>query len=387
MNWQDFSSHRRLYVTVSLERFGSQVSGQVTRAHFAPQAVKLLRTVPGHSGMLPVVGSGQAELTNALQQLGEPRHHPLRWGSSGESWASDTKATPSLVTIEILQHSHDKHLNSGIQGSAFVSTPDSVWPKKNPWPPIESHGKERAIAFPYRVKMPEKNLQSLPLQSHKVLSKDIVTGDGNMSLSRGSRAASQYPELDFLEEHVLRGRNIKPKKKKLLQATLPICRLERRHEEIQTSKQEKMKSKRVNSKEAWIQLFPKKPFLGQKPKDLGPLLMEGTSLQHKKKSQALELSSKDHRLKSSPRLHRQNLQPAQDDSDKEATGKGSKTERRKLRTEWWDPTVWGDPVKLVEREQSLRKTCSEVHSDQRKLRFPMGRSSYKDIILTGRSSY
>lgn len=381
MNWQDFSSHRRLYVTVCLERLGSQVSGQVTRAHFAPQAVKLLRAVPGHIGVLTGVGLGQAELIDVLQQQ-EPGHHPLRRGSSGEGWASDTKATPSLITIEISQHSHSTHLNSGIQGSSFVNTSNSVWPKKNLWPPIETHGKERTIAFPYRVKMPE-NL----LQSHEDLPKDIIIGDGNMSPSRGPKAASQYPEPDFLEEHVLRGRKIKPKKKKLLQATLPIYRLESRHEEIQISKQEKMKNKRVNSREAWVQLFPKKPFLEQKPKDLGPLFMEGASLLHKKKTQALDLSSKDHHLKSSPRAHRQNLQPAQDDGDKEITGKRSKMERKKPRMEWWDPIIWGDPVKLVEREQSLRKNFSEVHTEQRKLSFPIGRSSYKGIIPIGRSSY
>lgn len=319
MNGQDFSSHRRLYVTVSLERLDSQVSKQVTRAHFAPKSVKLLRTVPDHNGMLTSVGSGQAELTDILQQLEEPGHHPLRRGFSGESWASDTKATPSLITLEILQNNCDKHQKSGIQGNSFINTSNSIWPKKNLWPPIETHGKERTVNFPYRVNIPEEKFQSLPLQSHGDLSKDTTIGDGNMSPSRGPKAP-QNP--DFLQEHVLKGRKIKPKKKKLLQATLPIYRLERRHEESQTSKQEKVRNKRTSSREAWIQFFPEKSFLEQNPRNLSPLFMEGASLLQKKKAQVLGLSSKDHHSKSGPRACRQNLQPlALDDSNKETTGK------------------------------------------------------------------
>lgn len=377
MNWQDFNPPRRLYVTVSLPRLSRQVSGPVTRAHFAPQAVKFLRAVPSNSRVLADVGSSQAELADFLQLLKEPGHHPLLEGSASESWASDTKAGPSLVTIEILQNSCE-HLESGIQGSSFIKTSYRVWPKKNleAMPPTESPGKGRAMAFPNKANTQEKP-QSPLVQSREDLWKGIIIGGDNVSPRRRQRMVAQSPKLDVFEEQGLEGRKIQPQKKQLLHATLPIYRVERRHElEIQTLKQEQMKNERVKEGGAWLQFLPDKSFLEQKQRELGSLLLGGISLLDKEKTQALELSAEGHHLLSGPRGNGGNLQPsAQDENHKEATRKQEKRKKRKLRLEWWDPTVWGDPVTLEERRQSPRKTCSESHSEPRKLSFPIGKSN------------
>ncbi|KAM7324355.1 hypothetical protein ACRRTK_016660 [Alexandromys fortis] len=368
MNWQEFNPPRRLYVTVSLQRLGRRVSGPVTRAHFAPQAVKLLRAVPGNSRVLADVDSTQVELADFLQLLKEPGHQPLLEGSASESWASDTKAGPSLVTIEILQNSCE-HLESGVQGSSFIKTSDRVWPKKNleAMPLTESQGKGRPAAFSSKANTEEKP-QSPPVQSREDLWKGIIIGGGNASPRRRRRKMAQYPKVDVFEEQGLEGKKIQPPKK-------PICRVERRHDlEIQTLKQEKMRNKRVKERGTWLRFLPDKSFLEQKQRELGSLLLGGISLLDKKKTQALELSTDGHHLLSGPREPGGNPRPlAQDDNNKEATRKWEKRKKRKLRLEWWDPTVWGDPVILKERKQSPRKTCSEAHSEPRKLSFPIGR--------------
>lgn len=375
MNWQKFNPPRRLYVTVSLQRLGRRVSGPVTRAHFAPQAVKLLRAVPGNSRVLADVGSTQVELADFLQLLKEPGHQPLLEGSASESWASDTKAGPSLVTIEILQNSCE-HLESGIQGSSFIKTSYRVWPKKNleAMPPTESQGKGRTAAFPSKANTQEKP-QSPPVQSRENLWKGIIIGGGNTSPRRRRRKVAQCPKLDVFEEQGLEGKKIQPQKKQPLHATLPIYRVERRHDlEIQTLKQEKMRNKGVKERGTWLRFLPDKSFLEQKQRELGSLLLGGISLLDKKKTQALELSTNGHHLLSGPKEPGGNARPlAQDDNNKEATRKREKGKKRKLRLEWWDPTVWGDPVILEERKQSPRKNCSEAHSEPRKLSFPIGR--------------
>uniref|UniRef100_A0A8C8UER5 DUF4515 domain-containing protein n=1 Tax=Peromyscus maniculatus bairdii TaxID=230844 RepID=A0A8C8UER5_PERMB len=236
------------------------------------------------------------------------------------------------------------------------------------------------MTFPNKVNTREENPQNSPVESHEDLWKDIIIGDGNASPRRRPREVLQYSKLDVFEEHGLVGRKIQLKKKQLLQATLPVFRLEERHaEEIQTLK---VKNKRARERGAWLQFLPDKSFLEQKQRELGPLLMGGmfSSLLDRRKTQALELSAEGHHLNSGPRAHRGDLQPlAPDDNNKEATRKLSKKEKRKLRMEWWDPTVWGGPVTLAEREQSPRKTCSEFQSNPKKLSFPIGRSYYRNL--------
>ncbi|KAL1776308.1 hypothetical protein HispidOSU_005244 [Sigmodon hispidus] len=240
------------------------------------------------------------------------------------------------------------------------------------------------MSLPNKVNTGEENPPSHLVQSHEDLWKHALMEDESEA-PRRSKSVSQYPKLNVFEGYSLEGRKIQPKRKQLLQTTLPIYRLERRHEEeIQRLKKEKMKNKKVKERGTWLQFFPHKSFLEQKQRELNSLFMGGMSLLDKKKTQALELSAKGHHSKSGHRGHRENLKPLAQGNNEEATRTQSKQENRKLRTDWWDPTVWGDPVTLAEREKSPPKTCSEFQSDLRKLNFPIGRSHYLSTVFVPR---
>ncbi|KAH0503199.1 coiled-coil domain-containing protein [Microtus ochrogaster] len=204
---------------------------------------------------------------------------------------------------------------------------------------------------------------------------------------RGLQMVSLYPKLtDNLEGHVLEGRKIHLRSRPPTREMLSWCSVEGgQEEEVQAPKREKIKNKRAGEREAQYQFSREKAFLQRKLRELGPVPGGGASLPDKKKAQALELSTKDNCLKSDPRVPRGNIQTlAQDESAKETTRKQPKMEKRKLRTEWWDPTLWGDPVTLTKREQSPHKTCSRFQSDPWKPSFPIGRLSYKNAISVPR---
>ncbi|XP_059110910.1 uncharacterized protein LOC131904018 [Peromyscus eremicus] len=382
MNGQALGSHRRLDTIESTPRLSSPAFWPTTRAHFASQEVKNLQFSQSKSRSLGTPRASQGDSLPLFQKPKKGEHHPLQVCSAGECWDPVTEGSSLLPITEMLPSGFVKRLELGTRRGTCTN-PKEAWTEKNleATASIENQGKGRPMTFPNQVNNQGEKPQNSQGQGHKDLWKDIIIRYGIVSPRRGLHMVSQYPkQTGNLEGHVLEGRKIHLKSR---QGRLSPCSLEESQEEVvQTPKKEKAKGKRAKKKEAQNQFSREKAFLQRKLEELGPMPVTGVSLLDKRKTQALELSAQAHHLKSVPRAHRGDLQPLdQEDNNKEATRKPPKMEKRKLRMEWWDPTVWGGPVTLAEREQSLSKTCPKFHSDLRKLSFPTGKPYYQNTVF------
>lgn len=390
MNWQELVSHRRKNATDSTRRLGNHAFWETTRTHLAAQEVKTSQTSQSTCRSLGALRASQAESLPLLQKPKEGENHRLRAVSAGRCSPPVTEDFSSLPTREGLQSIFAKHLELEPRRGPLTS-PKEAWTEKTleATAPIETQGKERTMAFPNQANNQGDKPESPQGQLHKDLWKDIIVRYSIASPRKGLQMVSYCPKREGnLEGHVLDGKKIHLKPRSSVQERHINSLEESQKKEIQTPK-EKVKETRTKPKEreAQNQFSKEKAILQKKLQDLGPMSMGGMSLLDKEKTQDLELSPRDHHSKSRPRAHRQNLQLlAQDVHNTKAIKEQSKTEKRKLRMQWWDPTVWGSPVILAKREQFPQKTCSKFHSDQ-KPSFPMGRSSYKDTIPTSRSTY
>ncbi|XP_017175992.1 uncharacterized protein Gm31309 [Mus musculus] len=379
MNWRELVSHRRQNATGSTRRLGSHALCETTRAHLAAQEVKAGQTSQSTCRSLDALQASQAVSLPLLQKPKEGEHHPLRAVSAGRYRTPATEGLSSLPIRERLQ-SFVKRLELETRRGS-LRNPKEAWTEKTleARAPVETQGKEGTMAFSNQANNPGNKPQSPQGQLHKDLWKDIDLRYSIASPRKGLQMVSYCPKPEGnLEGHVLEGKKIYLKPRSPVQEMSMYSLEESLKEEIQTPK-EKVKEMRANPKEreAQSQFSKEKAFLQKKLWDLGPAPVGGTRLLDKKKTQALELSPRDHHSKSGPRTRRQNLQPlAQDVHNTKVPGNELNMEKRKLRRQWWDPTVWGSPITLAKREQSPRKTCSKVHSDQGKLSFPTGRSSF-----------
>lgn len=385
MKGQELGSHRRLDETESTQRWSSPTIWPSAGAHLV-QEVKNLRRSQSKSRSLGGLWASQTESFPLSQKprKGE-HHHPHHASSAAECWDRATEGFSSSLITEMLQSGFTKRVELGTRRSSLPN-PKEAWTEKNleATAPIETQGKGRTVALPNQGNNQAEKSQNPQGQGYQDLWKDLVLNYGIPSPRRGLQMVSLYPKLtDNLEGHVLEGRKIHLRSRPQAQEMLSSCSLEEsQEEEVQAPKREKAKDKRAKEREAQFQFSREKAFLQKKLRELGPVPGGGASLLDKKKAQALELSTKDNCLKSEPRVPRGNVQTlAQDDSAKETRRKQSKMEKRKLRTRWWDPTLWGDPVTLTKREQSPHKTCSRFHSDPWKPSFPIGRLSYKNGLF------
>lgn len=382
MKGQELGSHRRLEATERTQRWSSSMIWPSAGAH-PVQEVKNLRRSQSKS----------RSQTESLPLSQKPRkgehHHPHHASSAAECWDRATEDFSASLITEMLQSgSITKCLKLGTRRSSLPN-PKEAWTEKNPeaTAPIETQGKGRTMAFPNQGNNQAEKPQIPQGQGHQDLWKDIILNYGIASPRRGLQMVSLYPKLtDNLEGHILEGRKIHLRSRPPAQEMLFWCSVEGgQEEEVQAPKREKTKNKRAREREAQYQFLREKAFLQRKLRELGPVPGGGVNLPDKKKAQALELSTKDNCLKSDPRVPRGNIQTlAQDESAKETTRKQPKVEKRKLRREWWDPTLWGDPVTLTKREPSPHKTRSRFQSDPWKLNFPIGRLSYKSTIFVPR---
>lgn len=391
MNWQELVSHRRLNRTDSTRRQGSHAFGETTRPYFNAQKVKTSQTSRSTCRNLGTLRASPAESLPLLQKPKEGEHHLLRAVSAGGCRTPVTEGFSSLSPREILQSDLAKCLELETRRGCLTN-PKEAWTEKTheATAPLGTQGKDRTTAFLNQANDQGDKPQSPQVQLHKDLWKDVVMKYSIASPRKGLHMVSHCPKPEgSLEGHVLEGKKILLKSRPPVQETHMHSLEGSQEEETQTPKKEKAK-KRAKSKEreAQSQFSKEKSLLQKKLWELSPVPVRRTSLLNKKKTQALEPSPKNHHHhpKSGPRAHKQNLQQlAQDGHIIKVTKEQSKTEKRKSRTKWWDPTVWGAPVTLAKREQSPQKN-SEFSSDRRKRSFPMGRSSSTDQIPTGRAT-
>lgn len=374
MNCQDHGSHRRPTADKTSQSCSSQALWPNTRAGIVAEEVKNVWTSQSKSrGGLGALWASQEE---SFPLFLKPKEggHPLYPGSAGERVTPAAEAFSSLLIRELLPSDSAKSLELKTRKGSHTN-PKEAWAETTleATAPVETPRRGRA-----KVTSQGENPQSSQGQPPKDVWKDIIVRYGIVSPRKGLQMVSHCSKLPSdLEGHILEGKKIPLKSRSPVQELLSLSSVEESQEEEIQPPKEKSKAKRAKERETQCWFLREKKLLQRKLWELGPMPMEGANRLDKKKPQASEPLPKDHYLKSGPRAQRGKVQTlAQNDKNKADERKQSKMDKRKLRVQWWDPTVWGAPVTLVKREQRPRKTCSKSHDDPRKLGFPMGRMSY-----------